>query len=68
MCTFIDDYLLNPSRAVANARLKVSDKFSGHDFSEDEIYKELDSPEFRLYEEIIFTEDIGPQARGFAVA
>ncbi len=68
MRTFISDYLQDPSRAVADAHLNVYNKFWFDDFSEDRIYAELSSPEFRLYEEMILCEDEEPLARDFAVA
>ncbi len=68
MRTFLYDYLQDPSQAIADARQKVYYKFFDQEISEDKIYEEIASPEFRLYEEMIFAEDNEPQARGFAVA
>ena len=52
MNTFIEDYLLDPSQAIA----KVSASLDlNESFDDDMIYKQLASPEFRLYEEIIFS-------------
>ncbi len=68
MNTFIYDYLQNPSQAIAEARKRAYAKFLADDFSEDKIYAELSSPEFRLYEEIILSEDELPVSRDFAVA
>ncbi len=53
MRTFIYDYLQNPSQAIADARQRAYYKFAAEDFSEDKIYAELSSPEFRLYEEMV---------------
>ena len=52
MNTFIEDYLIDPSQAIANAStsLNLSDSID-----EDIIYNQLASPEFRLYEEIILS-------------
>ena len=53
MCTnFIEEYLQNPSQAVANARMSANDRFSGINCPEDDIYTQLSSPEYRLYEQI----------------
>lgn len=54
MRNFIEDYLNNPSQAVASAAdsLTHMDRFDNMD--EDMIYRQIASPEFRLYEEIIF--------------
>lgn len=55
MRSFIEEYLANPSQAVASAAQKVSgtDRFDAID--DEMIYKELATGEFRLYEEIIFS-------------
>lgn len=68
MRTFIYDYLQNPSQAIADARQRAYYKFFDREPSEERIYEELGSPEFRLYEEMIFSEDIEPQSHDFAVA
>lgn len=52
MCNFIEEYLKNPSQAVAVARKSADDRFLGLDCPDDEIYSQLASPEFRLYEQI----------------
>lgn len=54
MKTFIEDYLQNPAQAIENARLTISE--SRYDnIDEDMIYAQLASPEFRLYEAMIFS-------------
>ena len=55
MRNFIEDYLHSPSQAIAAASdaLKGMKRFDLVD--EDIICQELDTPEFRLYEEIIFS-------------
>ncbi len=68
MRTFIYDYLQNPSQAIAEARQRANRRFSDIEIPEDQIYAQLNSPEFRLYEEMIFCEDSEPLVRGFAVA
>lgn len=55
MGNFIEDYLHCPSKAItaASDALKGMKRF---DLVDDEfIYQELATPEFRLYEEIIFS-------------
>ena len=54
MSNFIEDYLRNPSQAISAASdaLKWMDRFDLID--DDKIYQEISTPEFRLYEEIIF--------------
>ena len=51
MRNFIEDYLQNPSLAVAAAQ--NTPMGWTEDIDEDMIYSQLASPEFRLYEEII---------------
>ena len=53
MDSFIDEYLRNPANAVAMARESAGRK--SWNIDDDQIYKELASPEFRLYEEITTT-------------
>ena len=50
MKTFIEDYLLDPSQAIANARRIDSWADS---IDDDMIYEQLASGEFKLYEEIV---------------
>lgn len=53
MCyNFIEEYLLNPSQAVANARMSAEERFGGLRCPDDDIYSQLSSPEYRLYEQI----------------
>ena len=55
MKSFIEDYLQNPSQAIADAR-QNSDAASWYDnIDEDMIYAQIASPEFRLYEAMIFS-------------
>ena len=69
MSTFIEDYLRDSSQAIAEARDRASRKFWYDDFSEEEIYKEIASPEYHLYETVVLceNEEITPHASGFAV-
>lgn len=53
MCNFIDDYLYNPSKAVAAAAEKSRSQKCYDSVEEESIYKELASPEYRLYEAIV---------------
>lgn len=66
MKTFIEDYLLNPSLAVANARMDAAPWCESVD--EEMIYAQISSPEFRLYEAMIFCPSVedSPSARTFA--
>ncbi len=52
MCNFIEDYLKDPSQAVAVARMSADERFCGINCPDDEIYSQLSSPEFRLYEQM----------------
>lgn len=53
MRNFIEDYLQNPSLAVAAAQNTPMGWAEAID--DDMIYSQLSSPEFRLYEEIILS-------------
>lgn len=53
MQSFIEDYLNNPSLAVSNARKQISSDRLAVEMSEDAIYQEMSTPEFRLYSEIL---------------
>ena len=52
MNTFIEDYLVDPAQAIAKAYASLD---SSDLFDEETIYRELSSPEFRLYEEIVLS-------------
>ena len=53
MCTFIEDYLNSPSAAIARAMNEQKNRFN--DIDENQIYQQLASPEFRLYEDIVLS-------------
>ena len=54
MRSFIEDYLQDPTMAVANAR-QTSDNDSRYDnIDEEMIYAQIASGEYRLYEAMIF--------------
>lgn len=69
MCTFIEDYLDNPAKAISAARERTCRKFWYDVFDEEQIYKELASPEFHLYEAMVMTEENEntPHASDYAV-
>ena len=53
MKTFIEDYLANPSAAIAKAADSISGKWYDN-VDDDLIYSQISLPEFHLYENIIF--------------
>ncbi len=53
MKSFINDYLQNPSQAIADARMNACAKFYMDEITEDRVYAEISSPEFRLYQEML---------------
>lgn len=53
MNSFIADYLQDPSMAVAGAKAYYSQSMKFDNIDEEEIYRQLSSGEFRLYEEIV---------------
>lgn len=67
MRTFIEDYLLDPAQAIADARNSEQTSSWCDNIDEDMIYAEIASPEFRLYEAIVFSQPSdGPAARTVA--
>ena len=56
MRNFIEDYLIDPSAAISAAINESSFENFGKDFDADSIYDQISSGEFRLYEEILFSE------------
>lgn len=59
MKSFIENYLLDPSQAIADARqMSQTDSWS-ENIDEDQIYSQIASGEFRLYEEMIFSQSEG---------
>ena len=63
MRSFIEDYLQNPSLAVAAAQ--NTPMGWTEDIDEDMIYSQLASPEFRLYEEIILNASSGDAVQDY---
>lgn len=53
MKTFIEDYLHNPTEAIAKAAQSMTGKWYDS-IDEEQIYADIASPEFRLYENIVF--------------
>ena len=54
MRTFIEDYLYDPAQTIADAHRKSADCSWHNDIDDDVVYAQLSSPEFRLYETMIF--------------
>lgn len=57
MKSFIEDYFLNPTQAIANARQSADTESWYDNIDEDMIYTQIASPEFRLYEAMILAPD-----------
>lgn len=68
MCTFIEDYLNDPSQAIQAARIRALNKRWYDQFGDRGICREIASPEFHLYEEIVMcTENENtPHQSGYA--
>ena len=69
MNNFIEDYLSDPAQAISAARERAYLKFWYDEFDEEQIYKEISSPEFHLYEAVVMTEENEntPHVSGYAV-
>ena len=53
MCTFIEDYLENPSEAIASAVINAGTILWADSIDEDQIYQQIGTGSFRLYEELL---------------
>lgn len=69
MNNFIEDYLNNPAQAISAARERADYRFDNAQYDEEQIYNEIASPEFRLYEAVVMsgTNDNTPHTGIFAV-
>ena len=54
---FIEGYLSDPAQAVSDARNEADQRLWYDEFDDEMIYREIASPEFRLYEEIVMADD-----------
>lgn len=57
MKSFIEDYLDNPSQAIADARLSADTDAWYDNIDDDMIYSQIASPEFRLYEAMVLSQE-----------
>ena len=53
MKTFIEEYLQNPSQAIANAQKSSSSSIWADNIDDETIYSQIASPEFALYQAIV---------------
>lgn len=56
MNNFIEDYLYNPAQAIAAARERAAIRFLSLQYDEEQIYNEMASPEFHLYEAVVMSD------------
>lgn len=56
MNNFIEDYLYNPTQAISAARERAAIRFRSVQYDEEQIYNEVASPEFRLYEAVVMSD------------
>ena len=59
---FIEEYLQNPSQAVANARMSADERFGSIDCPDDIIYSQISSPEYKLYMALAISPVVSPSA------
>ena len=52
MCNFIEDYLQNPTLAVANAKADADKRFCSMLLDDSVIYDQIATSEYHLYEAI----------------
>ena len=69
MCTFIEDYLRDPAGAISAVRERVQSMNWLDRLDENQIYEDIASPEFHLYETVVMSDDkeITPRADEYAV-
>ena len=67
MKTFIEDYLQNPASAIAMAKETIKGNWFDC-IAEDVIYAQISSPEFRLYQEMVFcpSEEESPRQSAYS--
>lgn len=70
MGTFIEDYLMDPHRAISSALEQLNRTNWQKQIDNDAIYAELATGEFRLYETMILNSpsDDSPRAESFVAA
>ena len=70
MGTFIEEYLQDPSRAISSALEQLNGTNRFEQIDDDSIYDQLASGEFKLYEEIIFSQlsEESPSQKTFTAA
>lgn len=56
MKSFIEDYLADPSQAIADARRSAETETWYDNIDEELIYSQIASPEFRLYEAMVLSQ------------
>ena len=56
MRSFIEAYLIDPTQAIANACQSARTESWADNIDEDMIYAQISSPEFRLYEAMVFSQ------------
>ena len=70
MGTFIEEYLQDPSRAISSALEQLNGTNRFEQIDDNSIYDQLASGEFKLYEEIIFSQlsEESPSQKTFTAA
>ena len=58
MKSFIDNYLQDPTQAIAAARQTTTTESWYDNIDEEMIYAQIASPEFKLYEAMIFAPEV----------
>lgn len=63
MRNFIEDYLQNPAIAVEDGSAAINRKSWLEHIDDEMVWQQIASPEFKLYEEIIFAPSIEDRSR-----
>ena len=59
MGTFIEDYLQNPTEAISSALDRLNKTIKFEQIDDDIIYAQLNTGQFRLYEEMVLSQISG---------
>ena len=57
MRNFIEGYLADPAQAISDACVQADKRFGSAEIDDEMIYKEIATPEFRLYTDVILADE-----------
>ena len=63
MSNFVEEYPGNKAQVLASAIREAGERTWWNEIDDDLIYNQIASPEFKLYEEVIFSEAVNESRR-----